>query len=131
MPGQMPGYPMAPGGKGMWGQNPGGPPPPPPPPQPKAKAGMNRKMEVEQAAYPFGNQMMFPGGPHMQQVPNQMPLPKAGEVRLTPAQAKAKAKAEAKAKAAEAKRQAAAAKLAAKAPGRPGGPPQDVYLNLL
>lgn len=151
MPGQMPGYPMAPGGKGMWGQNPGGPPPPPPPPQPKAKAGMNRKMEVEQAQYPFGNQMMFPGGPHMQQVPNQMqPLPKAGEVRLTPAQAKAKAKAEAKAKAAEAKakaqaekaaaqakaaeakRQAAAAKLAAaKAPARPGQAPQDVYLNLL
>ena len=24
-------------------------------------------MEVEQAQYPFGNQMMFPGGPHMQQ----------------------------------------------------------------
>merc|ERR1719326_1139462 len=94
MPGQMPGYPMGPpGGKGgMWGQQggAGGPPPPPPPPQPKAKV-MNRKMEVEQAQYPFGNQMqMFPGGPQMQQVPPQM---KAGEVRLTPAQAKAKAKA--------------------------------------
>jgi hypothetical protein len=149
MPGQMP-YPMAPGGKGMWGQNAGGPPPPPPPPQPKAKA-MNRKMEMEHAAYPFGNQMMFPGGPQMQVPPMQHPLPKAGEVRLTPAQAKAKAKAEAKAKAAEAKakasqekklneakaaeakRQAAAAKqAAAKAMAtRPGGPPQDVYLNLL
>ena len=39
-------YPTLAQGKGMWGQNPGGPPPPPPPPQPKAKAGMNRKVPL-------------------------------------------------------------------------------------